>query len=222
MTFDGFGLAALAFLEALGGRDRDWFQAHKKEYDAEVASPAKAFVSAMTDELRAGAFPLIEGQPKTNGSIAPINNDLRFKPDASPYKDHLLFKWWEGPDKKLAPTLWVRLSSQAVGFAAGVTISDIGRWRDAVGGSAGEVLATAIEKLSKGREVDVAGSALKRVPAPWPQDHPRADLLRHKGFQVRWLEPLPASVGSAAFVGFCAAQLEQVADVHRWLVAELS
>lgn len=221
-TFSGFSADGLALLTAIGRGNREHFQANKKQYDQLIASPAKAFVVAMTAGLQARVSPLIDGQPKTNGSIAPINNDLRFNPDASPYKDHLLFKWWEGPAKKTAPTLWVRVSPADVGFASGTALADVERWREAVGGDAGADLAAAIASLAAGRELDVAGLALKTVPKPWPADHPRADLLRHKGFQVRWPEPMPASIGTADFVDYCLDRLELLAPIHRWQVDQLT
>ena len=217
MTFAGFPESGLSFLTELGDQNREWFQANKKQYDAEVAQPAKEFVEAMTDLLRGCVSPLIEGQPKTNGSIAPINNDLRFNPDASPYKDHLLMKWWEGDDKRTAPTLWIRLAEGQVGFASGIALADLERWRTAVGGPEGAALAAAIHELDDRFDLDVAGQALKNVPKPWPQDHPRGDLLRHKMFQVRWPEPTPTVVSGAAFAEFCADRLALAADIHSWL-----
>ena len=219
--FTGFPADGLALLTRLRREGRDWFAVNKPFYDANVATPAKAFVADTTELLRERISPEIVGQPKTNGSISPINNDLRFNPDADPYKDHLLMKWWQGPDKKLAPTLWVRLGEDDVGFAAGINIADVERWRRAVGEDSGAALADAIEGLSARFDLDVAGQALKRVPAPWPDDHPRADLLRHKSFQVRWPEPVPASVTTAGFAEFCADRLALLADVHHWLVAHM-
>lgn len=54
----------------------------------------------MGEYLRANISDAVEAQPQPTGSIAPINNDLRFRPDASPYKNHLMFRFWEGPVKK--------------------------------------------------------------------------------------------------------------------------
>jgi len=217
MSFTGFPASGLSFLTTLGSKNRDWFQANKKQYDDEVAQPAKDFVSALTELLQDRVSPFIEGQPKTNASISPINNDLRFNPDASPYKDHLLMKWWEGDNKKLAPTLYVRLSQDQVGFASGMMLADLDRWRSAVGNDAGAALATAIAELENEFDVDVAGLALKKVPKPWPQDHPRADLLRHKMFQVRWPEPTPSSVSTDEFADFCVSRLALLAEIHFWL-----
>jgi uncharacterized protein (TIGR02453 family) len=221
MAFTGFPQTGLELLTSIGAHDREFFQANKKQYDAQIATPAKAFVDAMTERLQSDVSPLIIGQAKTNGSLSPINNDLRFNPDASPYKDHLLIKWWEGPDKKTAPTFHIRMSADTVGFASGIVITDLDRWRHAVGEDSGGPLAAAIAKLAEGRDLDVAGRALKKVPKPWPEDHPRGDLLRHKMFQVRWPEPAPASMTSTRFADHCTKRLLLAADVHRWLVEHL-
>ena len=220
--FTGYSDDALSLLSRLGGADRETFQADKALYTRELAEPTKSFVVAVTERLHDRLSPAIVGVPKVNGSISPINNDLRFNPGATPYKDHLMVRFWEGPDKKTAPTLWIRFGPDDIGFASGIAIVDLDRWRAAVGGDTGAELAGAIEALARGRDLDVAGQALKRVPKPWPPDHPRADLLRHKGLQVRWLEPLPDSVHSAAFADACVDRLLLLADVHRWLVRELA
>jgi hypothetical protein len=43
----------------------------------------------------------------------------------------------------------------------------------------GAPLAAIVAKLEKAG-YGIGGEALKRVPSGWPQDHPRARLLRHK------------------------------------------
>jgi hypothetical protein len=66
----------------------------------------------------------------------------------------------------------------------------------------------------------VAGDQVKKVPAPYDADHPRADLLRHTGFQVRFVEDLP-DVTDPDFAGWCAERLDGLLPVHRWLVDHL-
>lgn len=222
--FDGFPEEGLRFLQRLGTENKAWFDANRPTYESAVVAPTKAFVSAMGERLAESFAPAITAQPKTNGSIAPINNDLRFSPEKSPYKDHLLLKFWEGEDKKIAPTLHIRLSADDVGFATGAMFPDVERWRDLVADDrTGEELATALASLSgkRGPDLHVAGEGYKRVPKPFDEDHPRADLLKHKWLQARWSEPLPESARSAAFVDHCAARLEECAPVHRWLVTHL-
>ncbi len=220
--FTGFPQVGLDFLEELGERDKPWFDANRSVYDTEVVAPTKSFVVAVGHRLADGVAPDIVAQPKANGSIAPINNDLRFSPDKSPYKDHLLLRFWEGPQKKTAPTLMVRIGPGGVGFATGAAFSSLDRWRELIDDDAtGAPLAVALDELADGRDLDVAGEGYKRVPKPYPADHPRADLLRHKALQARWQEPVPDEITSAAFADWCMVRLDACAEVHHWLVANL-
>lgn len=221
MTFEGFPEEGLAFLTELGSQNKAWFDDHRPVYKATVADPAKLFVTALGNELQTRISDEIEAQPKTNGSIGPINNDLRFSPDASPYKDHLLFRFWEGPSKKVAPTLFVRMSpSDGIGFAAGLMFADVKQWRSLIDDEqSGGRLASSLAALVTETGADVVGQALKKVPKPYSPDHPRADLLRHKMIQARWVEPTPANISSADFVDFCATQLTRCAPVHDALLS---
>ncbi len=220
--FNGFPQEGIDFLATLGRSDKAWFDANRSTYNATVAGPAKAFVTAIGNGLADGIAPAIEAQPKVNGSIGPINNDLRFSPDKPPYKDHLFLRFWEGPDKKTAPTLFLRISPDTVGYATGTMLPDLDRWRSLVDDdTTGGALVDALDALGEGRELELDGSGYKRVPKPYAADHPRADLLRHKAFQARWLEPTPSVVTEAAFVDHCLERLEACADVHRWLVENL-
>ena len=120
-------------MSTLGSKDKTWFDANRAVYEREVVAPTKAFVTGLGSALADAVSPGIVAQPRTNGSISPINNDVRFSPDKTPYKDHLLLRFWEGSDKKLAPTLFVRISEQTVGFAVGVNFASLDRWRALVG-----------------------------------------------------------------------------------------
>ncbi len=113
----------------LADKDKAWFDENRKTYAAEVVAPTKLFVTALGERLAGSFAPNIVALPKTNGSIGPINNDLRFSPDKTPYKDHLLLRFWEGDDKKTSPTLMVRISKNTIGFASGSAIVDVERWR---------------------------------------------------------------------------------------------
>ena len=219
MTFGGFSKDGLQFLTRLGSKDKAWFDANRKAYEAEIVAPTKAFVSALGNALIEKISPSIVAQPRANGSISPINNDVRFSKDKTPCKNHLLLRFWEGAEKNMAPPLFVRLSEDTVGFATGAMFGSVDRWRELVDDQVtGAALARAIATMGKGRDLDVAGQALKKVPKPYAEDHPRAGLLKHKGFQARWPEPTPAAVHSARFVDWCATRLAACAPIHQWLV----
>lgn len=217
--FEGFSPEALDLLRRLPEFDTAEFAERRPTYRRHLQAPLKAFVEALGPALRQRVSPELAFEAKTHRSIAPINNDLRFRPDAPPYKDHVLLRFWEGRDRKTAPTLYVRLTADEVGFATGAT-GDVQRWRAAVDAH-GAALAAGVEALRDATGGTIAGDPLKRVPRGYAADHPQGDLLRLRWIQVRWARPLPPSVATAEFVAYCADELAHAAPVHHWLVRRL-
>jgi hypothetical protein len=98
------------------------------------------------------------------------------------------------------------------------------RWRAAVGGTEGARIASSLDELRTrhGRhDFEVAGDVVQRVPPAWSDDHPRAELLRKTGFQVRFQLPLPRDAERPAFAPWCAVRLDELLPIHRWLVNHL-
>ena len=224
-AFTGFPIEGLEFLEELGRNDKSWFDRHRDVYTGAVVAPTKAFVVALGGRLGEEVSPGIVAQPKTNGSIAPINNDLRFSPGKAPYKNHLLLRFWEGANKKIAPTLMVRISCDETAFATGVAIPSKERWRELVHEpGSGQALASALGRLAEEHaDLDIAGNDLKRVPKPYANDHARHDLLRHnKMIQARWIEATPATINSPEFIEFCMERLRSCRDLHQWFLTKMA
>ena len=223
MSFTGFTPDGLQLLSTLPTYDRDAFRRASDAYRADLSDPAKAFVTELGEALQGAISEGIRFGARTNESIAPINNDLRFNPDAPRYKDHLLFRFWEGEDRRTAPTLYVRVAADEAGFGVGAPFPNelIGGIRSSID-TDGDALARAIDRLVRYQKADVVGEALKRVPAPYPPDHPHADLLRHKSLHVRWRAHPKGAISKPRFVSFCRGQLEKASDVHRWLVEHAS
>lgn len=219
--FSGYSREGLELLGQLPAMDKERFQATKGRYQAEILGPTKAFVESLGAALREAVSSSIHYAAKTNGSIAPINNDRRFNPDAPAYKDHLLLRFWDGPKKKTAPTLFVRITAKEVGFATGVVPEAVDGWREAVD-RGGATLTDALTELRVATNADVVGQELKRVPRPYPEDHPHSPLLRHKWLQARWSTPLPESAFTDGFVSYCCDQLVSARNVHMWMREHLS
>ena len=219
--FTGFPRTGLDYLTILGDKDKNWFAKTRATYDTDVVPHAKSFVVELGELLADRVSGGIEYVPKMNGSICRINNDLRFRPDVSPYRDYLMFKFWEGPEKNSAPMLLARVDPfDGVGFASRIALNTFDRWREAID-EYGEPFAADLAALVKKTKADVVGESLKKVPKPYAEDHPRGDLLRHKGFQVRWVEKTPKSITTAAFAEWCASELERTTSIHKWLVEHL-
>lgn len=221
MSFTGFDPAAVALLAELPGYERGQFTAVREQLAEGLRKPGAALideVARLTDQR------LISS---SRSSVSPLHRDLRFAKAGTPkYKDHLLLCAWQGEDKKTAPALWLRIVADGVGFASGIAFDQVvrARWQAAVGGAAGGELADHLQALQcryPESELDIAGKPLAKVPKPWPADHPRAELLRLTGFQVRFQRPLPDHVDSAEFAPWCADVFAALLPVHRWLLLHL-
>ncbi len=97
------------------------------------------------------------------------------------------------------------------------------RWREAVGGPAGERLQRLLDRIGKRKEnthFDIAGAPLKRVPQPWPEDHPRAELLKLTGFQVCFAEASPPELVTPQLVSWVCKRLRLLVPIHEWIVDE--
>jgi uncharacterized protein (DUF2461 family) len=224
-AFAGFPRSALSTLRALPSRDTGWYAAHKAEVAAALIDPARALVEELGERLRAELSPSIEAQPKVNGSISPLNEDLRFAPGKPPYRDYLMLNFWEGAPKKLAPTVRVRIHPSGVGFGGGMAFDKdaLDRWRAAVAEPlSGAALERALAPFEAIEGCELAGESLKRVPAPYEADHPRELLLRHKLIQARLGDVVPDELGDARFVDWCAERLVRFKSLHEWLVEHVA
>jgi uncharacterized protein (TIGR02453 family) len=220
--FAGFGADGLAVLSGLRSNNtREFFEANRATFEEGVLEPTKALVVDLGERLRATVAPDLVADPRVDRSVFRLYRDVRFSPDKSPYKTHQAIFMWEGPDKRSAPGFYVSVSGDEVGLGVGLmNISDIGRWRAAIADDAtGSAFVSALRAAGNdlGALVDIE-PALKRVPKPYPQDHPRERWLRHKAFRAAINEDLPPEATTPAFVDWCEKRFASFAPLHRWLV----
>ena len=165
MTFSGWPDQALEFYEGLeADNSKTYWTAHKATYDKLVLAPMRELVEELAGEL---------GEPK----IFRPYRDVRFSSDKTPYKTHI--------GARIGPTGYVQLSAD--GLAAGNGMyqfepPQLARYREAVAADAtGAQLARIVADLATAG-ISVQGSGtLKTAPRGYPADHPRIELLRHKG-----------------------------------------
>jgi uncharacterized protein (TIGR02453 family) len=78
MSFAGFPPETVKFLAGLSrNNEKDWFEAHRDDYDAYFVEPAKSFVGAIAPHLRK-IDPSVQAVPAVSGSIMRIYRDVRF------------------------------------------------------------------------------------------------------------------------------------------------
>ena len=221
MSFEGFQKETVGFLAGLRAHNKkDWFEAHRADYEQAYLAPAVAFAEALAPRLRK-IEPDVNVEPRVNGSIMRINRDIRFSKDKSPYKDHLDMWFWTGDRKGWdASGFWFRLTPDRLMLGAGMhrfEPAGLARYRAAaLDGRKGAALAAIVAKLRKAG-CEVGTELYKKTPAGVPADHPRAALLRHGGLHAGWEGKHPAELRRPAFIGFVAEHYAAVAPLHRWL-----
>lgn len=218
--FSGFTPAALGFLADLAdNNDKAWFAEHRATYDAEILGPSRAFVEALAPGLRE-LDPSLQCSPKVGGSLYRIYRDVRFSKDKRPLKTEVGFKFLPPGDKGATSGLYLRFLPGTVEVGTGCwgfSKEALQRYRHAVADETrGAAFVAALGDWGLPGE-GFHAQRLKRVPKPWPQDHPRGELLKCKGYFVGKAAAVPEAFFSARFVDWCLDRFGELAPVHHWL-----
>jgi uncharacterized protein (TIGR02453 family) len=160
-----------------------YFEANRRVYEESVRGPMLALVESLEGDYGPG-------------KVFRPNRDIRFSKDKSPYKTNIAATVGMG-----AKGGYVSLDARGLMVASGryeLPPDQLGNYRKkAASESTGTSLAGVVAQLEKAG-YEIGGEALKRVPAGWPQEHPRAKLLRHKSLYAWKNLGLQPWLGSAA------------------------
>ncbi|HXY19903.1 MAG TPA: DUF2461 domain-containing protein [Gemmatimonadales bacterium] len=225
-----FTPASLRFLRGLARHNRrEWFEAHRRDYETAILFPMRDFVEEMDVRL-ARLAPEMVGDPKR--SIFRIYRDVRFSKDKSPYKTHAAC-WFYHRDASH------KVGEEAHGGGAGfyfhvqpgASLDAGGMWmparvpldkiRDALAAkpAAFERIVAAPALRRRFRELDT-DAILTRVPRGYAPDHPAARWLRYRTFTVS--RPLSdAQITSARLPALLADDVAVMLPLVRWINAAL-
>ncbi|GAA1841970.1 DUF2461 domain-containing protein [Asanoa iriomotensis] len=203
MAFRGWPSEALEFYEGLeADNSKTYWTAHKDVYEDQVRAPMQALLDDLEAEFGAGRI------------FRPYR-DVRFSADKSPYKTAIAARLERGG--------YIHLSATGLGAGSGMYVMErdqLARYRAAVDDDKTGPLLAAIVAEAAADGVRIHGhDQLKRVPRGYPADHPRADLLRHKGV-VAWKEWQVAPwLGTATAKRRVADFLRASVPLNQWLAS---
>jgi uncharacterized protein (TIGR02453 family) len=203
-TFQGIPAAAFEFYKELeDNNNREWWLEHKDSYEALVREPF--------------ALLLAELEPRFGpGKIFRPNRDIRFSQDKSPYKTA------QGAFASIQEGVGYYLQISAEGLLAGGgyhshTPAQLARYRNSVDASGtGESLRHIVEAVGAAG-FTVEGEKLKTVPRGYPQDHPRAELLKHKSLSAATDLGQPAWLATPAAAQEIAALWDELRPLVDWV-----
>lgn len=192
MTAPRFSDRTLKFLRGLKRNNRrEWFHAHKHEYEAHVRQPMITMIERLADDFRELAPELI-ASPKA--SLYRIYRDTRFSPNKAPYKTHAAAVF---PHKQLpkheGAGVYFHISPDEVWIGGGMyapQTSQLVAIREHIAANYKRLQSIVIAPSFR-RTLVLEGERMKRVPRGYPKDHPAAEYLMYRQFIAG--RELPAS-----------------------------
>ncbi|MEI7544144.1 MAG: DUF2461 domain-containing protein [Mycobacteriaceae bacterium] len=200
MTFCGWPVEAVEFYEGLqADNSKVYWQEHRAVYERDVRGPMEQLLAELADEFGAGKL------------FRPYR-DVRFSADKTPYKTNCAATLGTG---------YVSFSADGLSTGAGLYMPDpaaLQRYRTAVTREkSGNELAEIVAALHKSGYQTTAHEVLKTAPRGIAKDHPRIDLLRHKGIAMMKTWPVGAWLGTAKAKERVVSALRAAAPLGEWL-----
>ncbi len=219
-----FTPAALTFFRGLAKNNKkEWFEAHRVEYESEVREPMRELIGEM-DARFAKFAPEIGGDPKR--SMFRINRDIRFSKDKSPYKTNAGC-WFNhrSATRKVGSEANEGSAGYYFHLQPGKSFIGAGVWmpprpqlnkiRDAINEKPKPFLemVRAIPKRFDGLTDE---GSLKRMPRGYDEDHPAANYLRFQSFTTG-RELKDSDITSAKLPALLAKEYEALLPLVRWI-----
>ncbi len=204
MAFTGWPVEAVEFYEGLqADNSKPYWQDHKSVYEQCVRAPMEELLAELAGEF--GAAKLFRPY-----------RDVRFSANKEPYKTTCAATLGQGVGQA-----YVSFSADGLSVGGGLYMPDpatLQRYRTAVDREkSGKELVAIVSDLHGGGYQTMAHEVLKTVPKGFPKDHPRIDLLRHKGIAMMKDWPVGAWLGTAKAKDKVVTTLRAGAPLNEWL-----
>ena len=198
---------------------RGWFSENKQRYEALWLAPMTALMNEVAHRLAPVYRPRVLGTP----GVLRIHRDVRFSRDKTPYKTHIaaVIRFAGQPIARVGnAVLYLELGLEEEYAGVGCYLFDaakLARWRKAVVGAPGRALLAILERL-RAAGYRVGGGAYKRVPRGFAPDHPRAELLKHRGLTCAFPEIPAGLLHEPRFARWLVDHARATAPLVTWLV----
>ena len=217
-----FTAETMRFLRALKRNNRrEWFNAHRDDYETYVRQPMTAIVERLAVDLRAFAPELVVN-PKV--SIYRIYRDTRFSDNKTPYKTHVAASFpTRGLQKHEGAGVYFHISPDEVWIGGGMYAPQAPQLyavREHIAGHVKQFRAIIESPGFRKQFGALEGEKLKRVPRSFAKDHPAAEFLKHRQFLAGADLP-PALATSPRFYKTLLTLIREVTPLTRFLNAPL-
>jgi uncharacterized protein (TIGR02453 family) len=205
MAFHGWPVEAVEFYEGLeADNSKAYWQDHRAAYDRAVKAPMEELLAELAPEFGAGRV------------FRPYR-DVRFSKDKAPYKLSC--------DARL-PGGYISFSADRLFAGSGLYMPEpdqLRRFRAAVDDdTAGPELEAIVMTLRQDGYTVGAHDILKTAPKGYPKDHPRIELLKHKGIVMSKEWPVGAWLGTNKAKERVVTCLVAARPLNDWLARHIA
>jgi len=232
-----FTPATFKFLRGLKRNNRrDWFEAHRAEYEEHVKGASLRLIGDIAGPLRAISRQLVADVRPVGGSLFRIYRDTRFSKDKTPYKTHIGISFYHAATQRTARGL---AGNAALGRPdAPVLYLHVEPGGCFTGGGIWHPQAPTLKRLrefmidnprswqkltsakSFTRYFELGGDSLSRPPRGFPDDHPLVADLKRKDIVAS--APLKeAEITGPAIVGALGTRFRAMRPLLEWLCLAL-
>jgi uncharacterized protein (TIGR02453 family) len=221
---NGFTDETLRFLNELASHnERPWFETNKQRYEAHVAEPAFAFISAMGPKLAKISKHFVASPKRMGGSLMRVYRDTRFAKDKTPYKTNIgiQFRHERGLDVH-APGFYLHIEPGGCFLGAGI-------WHpepSALAAIRAEIVEQpklwqrARDNARFRKHFALGGERLAKPPRGFPADAMHVEDLKRKDF-IAACDIEDKEVLEPAFVDDVAARFASTAALMAFLCGAL-
>ena len=197
MEFKGFSEKTLPFLESIRkNNNKEWFEAHRSEYEELILNPSRAFVVEMGEHLQA-LEATINAEPKINKSLYRIYRDTRrMGANKAPIKHRIGVIFWQGNNKRMqSSAFYLHFSPDELYVAVGVRWFEkpmLDAYREYILDDSKRAELDGILKSIKSKDTGYTHleKGYKRYPRGFNAEMPNVDLALYKGMATyKMLDP---------------------------------
>ncbi len=215
-----FSADTLKFLRSLKRNNRrEWFNAHRDDYEAHVRQPTIAIIERLADDLRAFAPEQI-ASPKV--SMYRIYRDTRFSENKTPYKTHVAAVFpTRGLVKNEGGGLYFSISPDEFWIGGGVhgpQPPQLLGIRQHISSHLKQFRAIVESPRFKKTFGELEGQRLQRVPRGFAKDDPAAEYLKMKQLYAGAEHP-PAMATGPLFYPTLLNTFREIVPLVRFLNA---
>ena len=195
MEFNGFSKKTLPFLESIRqNNDKEWFEAHRNEYEELILNPSRAFVEEFGEHLMA-LEPSVNFSPKINKSLFRIYRDTRRMGAIKvPLKHRIGVIFWQGSGSRMqSSSFYLHFSPDELFVAVGIRWFEkpmLDAYREYIKDDKRREELSHVLKSIESKGYKTIEKGYKRYPRGFTSDMSNVELSLYKGMATyKVIEP---------------------------------